>query len=66
MFSRVVLDTSRTRVRTFGSDDAGHLRRARFRQVTLDDPGLPPVVGVITSKLKVEKGPRTVESFRGN
>ena len=25
MFSRVVLDTSRTRVRTFGSDDAGHL-----------------------------------------
>ena len=52
MFSRAVLDTSRTRVRTFGSDDAGHLVRARFRQVTLDDPGLPPVVGVITSKLK--------------
>ena len=25
MFSRAVLDTSRTRVRTFGSDDAGHL-----------------------------------------
>jgi hypothetical protein len=31
--------------------------RARFRQVTLDDSGLPPVVGVITSKLfcEVEK-----------
>ena len=52
MFSRAVLDTSRTRVRTFGSDDAGHLVRARYRQVTLDDPGLPPVVGVITSKLR--------------
>jgi len=44
MLCRVVLDTSRTRVRTFGSDDAGHLRvRARFREVTLDDSGLPPV-----------------------
>ena len=52
MFSRAVLDTSRTRVRTFGSDDAGHLVRAFYRQVTLDDPGLSPVVGVITSKLK--------------
>ena len=51
MFSRAVLDTSRTRVRTFGSDDAGHLVRAFYRQVTLDDPGLSPVVGVITSKL---------------
>src|SRR5258708_24931418 len=52
MLCRVVLDTSRTRVRTFGSDDAGHLRvRARFREVTLDDSGLPPRVGVITSKL---------------
>jgi len=27
------------------------IMRARFRQVTLDDSGLPPVVGVITSKL---------------
>ena len=52
MFSRAVLDTSRTRVRTFGSDDAGHLVRAFYRQVTLDGPGLSPVVGVITSKLK--------------
>ena len=57
MFSRAVLDTSRTRVRTFGSDDAGHLVGGRvFRQVTLDDPGLPPVVGVITSKLSKEQG----------
>jgi len=31
MFSRAVLDTSRTRVRTFGSDDAGHLVGGRFR-----------------------------------
>ena len=51
MFSRVVLDTSRTRVRTFGSDDAGHLVRALTRQVTLDDPGLAPVVGVIAPQL---------------
>jgi len=28
MLCRVVLDTSRTRVRTFGSDDAGHLESA--------------------------------------
>ena len=51
MFSRAVLDTSRTRVRTFGSDDAGHLVRALNRQVTLDDPGLAPVVGVIAPQL---------------
>ena len=51
MFSRAVLDTSRTRVRTFGSDDAGHLVRALTRQVTLDDPGLAPVVGVIAPQL---------------
>jgi hypothetical protein len=51
MFSRAVLDTSRTRVRTFGSDDAGHLVWALTRQVTLDDPGLAPVVGVIAPQL---------------
>jgi hypothetical protein len=53
MFSRAVLDTSRTRVRTFGSDDAGHLVRALCRQVTLDDPGLAPVVGVIAPQLQI-------------
>jgi hypothetical protein len=51
MFSRAVLDTSRTRVRTFGSDDAGHLVPALTRQLTLDDPGLAPVVGVIAPQL---------------
>jgi hypothetical protein len=51
MFSRAVLDTSRTRVRTFGSDDAGHLVGGRFRQVTLDDSRLALVVGVIAPQL---------------
>jgi hypothetical protein len=46
-FSRAVLDTSRTRVRTFGSNHAGHHRRgmvADALQVTLDDPGTGFVV----------------------
>jgi hypothetical protein len=62
MYRRAVVNTSRTSVRTFGSDDAGHLiLRARFRKVTLDDPGLPPVVGVITSKLFLYKEHRKTE-----
>ena len=61
MFSRAVLDTSRTRVRTFGSDDAGHLVRALTRQVTLDDPGLAPVVGVIAPQLFIHHERPTVE-----
>ena len=66
MFSRAVLDTSRTRVRTFGSDDAGHLVRALTRQVTLDDPGLAPVVGVIAPQLLTPRKADEQEPVGGN
>jgi hypothetical protein len=60
MFSRAVLDTSRTRIRTFGSDDAGHLVGGRFRQVTLDDSRLALVVGVIAPQLFITTQGRRV------
>jgi hypothetical protein len=65
MFSRAVLDTSRTRIRTFGSDDAGHLVGGRFRQVTLDDSRLALVVGVIAPQLFITTQRREIERDKG-
>jgi hypothetical protein len=54
MFSRAVLDTSRTR------DDADILC-GRAQQVNLNDPGLAPVVGVIAPQLNTTQGRKTRE-----